>query len=89
MVEVPEAEETIRYNMPTFNIKGKYLIYFAGWKKHIAVYPFTNEMLREFKEASKYDSSGKGTIKFPHDQPLPLPLIKKIITFRLNEVVKE
>jgi uncharacterized protein YdhG (YjbR/CyaY superfamily) len=47
----PEAEETISYDIPTFTLGGSYLIYFAGWKKHIALYPVS--------AASCSTSSGK------------------------------
>ena len=74
----PTAEETISYGIPTFKLKGTYLIYFAGHKNHIGIYPVpTNE---EFKDDfSAYKTSGKGTIQFPLNKPLPVELIKKIV----------
>jgi uncharacterized protein YdhG (YjbR/CyaY superfamily) len=83
--EVPEVQETIRYKMPTFMLNGTYLIYFAAWKKHISLYPYTSAMEASFIEAAAYKTSGKGTIQFPIDQPLPLPLIRKIVRFRVKE----
>jgi uncharacterized protein YdhG (YjbR/CyaY superfamily) len=80
----PDAEETIRYNMPTFNLKGHYLVYFAGYKKHIGFYPAP--MGRdEFKEEIAPYESGKGTLQFPLDQPIPYKLITKIVKFRAKE----
>lgn len=38
----PGAEEKISYQMPTFTLKGDYLIYFAGYKKHVGLYPAPN-----------------------------------------------
>jgi uncharacterized protein YdhG (YjbR/CyaY superfamily) len=80
----PEAEETMSYKMPTFNLNGKYLIYFAGYKKHIGFYPapIGNEKFKE--EIAPYES-GKGTLKFPLDEPIPLKLIRKIVQFRVKE----
>lgn len=80
----PEAEETISYKIPTFNLKGKYLIYFAAYKKHIGLYPapIGNEKFKE--EMAPYES-GKGTLKFPLDQPIPFNLIQKIVKFRVKE----
>jgi uncharacterized protein YdhG (YjbR/CyaY superfamily) len=74
----PEAGEKISYGMPTFTLNGKYLIYFAGWKNHISIYPIPvgNEAFN--KEISQY-TAGKGTLKFPIDKPLPLKLIAKIV----------
>lgn len=82
---VPQAEETISYGMPTFKLNGHYLIYFAGYKKHIGLYPVpANNKLFE-KDFSAYKTSGKGTIQFPYDKPIPVDLIKKIVRYRLKE----
>ena len=81
---VTEAEETISYGMPTFKLNGTYLIYFAGYKNHIGIYPVPNN--KEFEEEfSSYKTSGKGTIQFPLDKPIPTNLIKKILEFRVAE----
>jgi uncharacterized protein YdhG (YjbR/CyaY superfamily) len=81
---VPEAEETISYKMPTFNLRGHYLVYFAAYKKHVGFYPapIGNE---EFKEKIAPYMSGKGTLQFPLDQPIPYKLITKIVKFRARE----
>lgn len=71
---VPEAGETISYNMPAFTLDGKYFIAFAGWKKHIAIYPIPSGDEAFNREAAKY-IAGKGTLQFPLDGPLPLELI--------------
>ena len=81
----PEAEETIRYNIPTFYLKGQYLIYFAAFKKHISLYPapIGNE---QFREAIAEYASGKGTLQFPQDKPIPYGLIARIVKFRAKEI---
>lgn len=84
---VPDAEETISYGMPAFNYNGKYLIYFAAYKRHIGVYPVPSGY-KEFEKAfSAYKTSGKGTVQFPLDKPIPVDLIVKIVQYRkkLNE----
>lgn len=80
----PEAEEGIKYRMPTFTLHGN-LVYFAAWKNHIGLYPITAAMEAELEELANYKTSGKGTIQFPFDQPLPLPLIRTIVAFRVKE----
>lgn len=82
----PDAEEAISYKMPTFNLKGNYLIYFAAYKKHIALYPAPvgNE---DFKEDISPYKSGKGTLQFPLDKPIPLHLIRKIVKYRVEEIL--
>lgn len=80
----PEAKETISYNIPTFTLNGKYLIYFAGWKHHISIYPIPTGSESFDKQVAKY-VEGKGTLKFPIDKPLPLKLIAKMVKLNLAE----
>jgi uncharacterized protein YdhG (YjbR/CyaY superfamily) len=80
----PTAGETISYQMPTFTLGGKHLVYFAGFKNHIGFYPFPSGVAA-FKEETKGYKTSKGTIQFPLDQPLPLDLIKKIVAYRVKE----
>ncbi|KAB8333669.1 hypothetical protein SD80_012100 [Scytonema tolypothrichoides VB-61278] len=81
---VPEAEEAIKYRMPTFVFHGN-LVYFAAWKKHIGLYPITSSMEASLPELAAYATSGRGTIKFPLSQPLPVSLIQNIVAFRVKE----
>jgi len=85
---VPEAVETISYGMPAFKLNGHYVVYFAAYKKHISIYPVPGENTVFEKEFAPYKTSGKGTVQFPPDKPLPLDLIKKIVQFNIkrNEV---
>jgi uncharacterized protein YdhG (YjbR/CyaY superfamily) len=78
--EVPEAEEAISYQIPTFKLKKKNLVHFAGFKNHIGFYP-TPKGIEEFEdELSKY-KQGKGSVQFPHNQELPLDLIRRMVRF--------
>jgi uncharacterized protein YdhG (YjbR/CyaY superfamily) len=84
---VPEAEEKISYQMPTFFLKGN-LVHFAAYKNHIGFYPAPTG-IEEFKEElARYEGS-KGAIRFPLDQPLPLELISRIVKFRVGENLKK
>jgi len=81
---VPEAEETISYRMPSFKLKGRVLVYFAAFRKHIGFYP---PAPREFKkEVSKYEGP-KGNLKFPTDEPIPYDLITRIVLFRKKAIL--
>ena len=80
----PKAEETISYGIPTFNLNGTYLIYFAGYKNHVSIYPAPRGK-DEFKEILSAYKGGKGTVQFPLDKPIPYDLITKIVKFRLKE----
>ena len=79
----PDAEEAIKYQMPTFVLKGN-LVHFAAFKRHIGFYPVPTG-IEEFKnELSAYEG-GKGSVKFPLDKPIPFALIGKIVKFRVKE----
>ena len=79
----PAAEEAIKYHMPTFTLKGN-LVFFAAFKKHIGFYPAPIGNAEFEQELSVY-GAGKGTVKFPLDQPIPFDLISKIVKFRAKE----
>lgn len=76
----PEAEETIKYQIPTFVLKGN-LVHFAAFKNHIGFYPAPQGM-EEFKEELAPYEAGKGTARFPLDQPIPYDLITRIVKYR-------
>jgi uncharacterized protein YdhG (YjbR/CyaY superfamily) len=80
----PEAGEKISYGIPTFTLNDTYLIYFAGWKNHVSIYPIPTGSEAFNKQVSKY-AEGKGTLKFPLDKPLPLKLISKIVRLKVAE----
>ena len=79
----PEAEEAIRYDIPTFILHGN-LVHFAAFKNHIGFYatPSGNEAFA--KELSTY-KGGKGSVQLPLDKPMPLDLIRRIVEYRVGE----
>lgn len=79
----PDAEEAISYNMPAFKYHG-ILVYFAAFKHHIGFYALPSGNAEFKKELSVY-KSGKGSVQFPLDKPIPYPLIKKIVKYRMKE----
>jgi uncharacterized protein YdhG (YjbR/CyaY superfamily) len=81
----PEAEEIISYGMPGFSDRGRYLVYFAAYKKYIGLYPVPRQTEEFERDFSIYKTSGKGTIQFPIDRPIPFDLITRIVNFRLKE----
>jgi uncharacterized protein YdhG (YjbR/CyaY superfamily) len=70
----PGTQEAISYGIPTLTLDGRYLIYFAGWKHHISVYPIPSGDDALQRDLAPYVAA-KGTLRFPHDQPIPLELI--------------
>ena len=79
----PDAEETIKYQIPTFTLNGN-LIHFAAFKNHIGLYPAPGG-IEQFKDALSVYEGGKGSVRFPLDQPIPFGLISKIVKFRVKK----
>jgi DNA-binding transcriptional MerR regulator/uncharacterized protein YdhG (YjbR/CyaY superfamily) len=84
LAEAPEATERIAYGMPTYTLK-KNLIHFAGYKKHIGIYPTPDGMDAFKDELSAYKNS-KGAVQFPLDQPMPWDLIRRIVKYRVTNM---
>ena len=80
----PDAEEAISYQIPTFKLNGRPLVYFAGYKKHVGLYPVPVGNAEFGGDLSPYQS-GKGTAKFPLNRPIPYDLISRIVEFRIRE----
>ncbi len=80
----PSAKEVISYGMPAFKYKGRVIIYFAGYKKHIGFYATPSGHAAFEKELSAY-KQGKGSVQFPLDKPVPLNLISRIVKFKVEQ----
>lgn len=83
----PYAQEGLKWGMPAFSYK-RILVTFAGFKKHIGFYPTPSAVTKFKKELSKYKTA-RGSIQFPLDKALPLPLIRKITIFRVKESIEK
>jgi len=83
----PQAEETIRYAIPTFTFNGN-LVHFAAYDKHIGFYPAPSG-IAAFKEDLAGFESAKGSVRFPLDRPLPFTIIQRIVRFRVAEQLKK
>ena len=82
---LPEAEEVISYDIPTFKIGGRAVIYYAGWKRHYSIYPVGDAVKKELAAELAELEVNKGTIKFPLDEPVPVDLIGRIARLRAAE----
>lgn len=77
---VPDLKECISWGMPTFRLKGKNLVHFAGNKHHLGFYPGT-EAIEHFKNKLTGFKSSKGSIQFPYNKPIPIDLIVEITCY--------
>jgi uncharacterized protein YdhG (YjbR/CyaY superfamily) len=75
---IPDGVETISYGIPTITLDGRYVVYFAGWRHHVSLYPIPDGDQALATELHPY-RSGKGTLRFPLDQPIPADLIRRVV----------
>ena len=83
----PGARESLKWGMPAFSYR-RILVTFAAFKHHIGFYPTPSAVKAFANELSKF-ATAKGSIQFPLENPLPLPLIRKITAFRVRESIEE
>src|ERR1700679_3697373 len=82
---LPGAEETISYNMPTYTLRGNFIIHFAAWKRHFSLYPASAKLIWSFKKELAAAALIKNTIRFSLAEPVPTALIERITKFRVKE----
>lgn len=80
----PDSRETISYAIPTFTLNKKNLVHFAAFKNHIGFYPAPTGAEAFKRELSAF-KTGKGSVQFPFDKPMPLDLITRIVKYRVEE----
>jgi len=85
--EAPQAEEAIRYRIPTFRLNGN-LVHFAAFRDHVSFFPTSSGVAAFREELAGYETS-KGTIRFPLDRPIPYDLVRRIVRFRVAETLKK
>jgi uncharacterized protein YdhG (YjbR/CyaY superfamily) len=81
----PDAVEGIAYGMPAYKVDGKPLVYFAGYDGHVGFYATPNGHEAFAEEFSRY-RQGKGSVRFPHTEPLPTDLVRRVVEFRVAAV---
>ena len=85
---VPDAEEAIRYGIPTFRLVGANLVHFGAFSGHIGFFP-TPSGIETFRDELSAYSLSKGTVRIPPDVPVPVDLIGRIAKFRAGEIRKK
>ncbi len=83
----PDAEEAIKYRMPTFTLNGN-LVHFAAFKNHIGFYPAPRG-IEEFKDELSVYKGAKGSVQFPLDRPVPFELVSRIVKFRVRNQLEK
>ena len=86
---VPNAKETISYGMPAFEIDGKVVAGFDGFKKHCSYFPHSGSVLEELEGIPEWCEVSKGTLKFPIGKKLPKSLVRKLISIRRRQIIEK
>jgi uncharacterized protein YdhG (YjbR/CyaY superfamily) len=76
---LPQAEETIGYQIPTYKLGGQYVVYFAGWKEHWSLYPVTEQVRAKLGSELESYKLSKGTVRFQLADPVPAKLVERIV----------
>lgn len=82
----PEATEAISYQMPAFKVHGRSLVSYAAFKDHCSLFPMSLKVIEDHKEELRPYFSGKGTLRFTAEKPIPAALVKKIVKARIEEI---
>jgi uncharacterized protein YdhG (YjbR/CyaY superfamily) len=82
---LPDAEEGISYGVPAFKIGGKTVAGFAAFKNHLSYLPHSGSVFLELREQLVGYSTSSGALRFGIDEPLPRPLVEKLIAERLRQ----
>lgn len=83
---VPQATETISYGMPALKVGGRYLVSYAGWKRHCSIYPMRDDVLARHVEALRGYATTKGSLHFGAAQPLPDAVLDDLMRARVAEL---
>ena len=86
---VPNAKETISYGMPAFEIDGKVVAGFDGFKNHCSYFPHSGSVLEELEGFPEWCEVSKGTLKFPIGKKLPKTLVRKLISVRRRQIIEK
>lgn len=81
----PEAQEAISYDMPALRLDGRFLVSWSAFKRHYSLFPASDVVVRELGDDIAPYLSGRGTIRFPADQPLPEDVITRVVATRVME----
>ena len=85
----PSAKPAFSYRIPAFSIDGRIVVWYAGWKEHVSLYPVTKAMQKAGGDSLARYRHAKGTLQFALDEPLPRTLIRRLIKARVAEMARD
>jgi uncharacterized protein YdhG (YjbR/CyaY superfamily) len=82
---LPEAEQGMSYGVPAFKVDGKTIAGFAAFKNHLSYLPHSGSVFPQLTDELAGYSTSSGALRFGVDQPLPAPLVERLIAVRLRQ----
>ena len=82
---LPEADQGISYGVPAFKVRGETIAGFAAFKNHLSYLPHSGSVFPQLQEELKGYTTSSGALRFGIDEPLPVPLVEKLIAVRLQQ----
>jgi uncharacterized protein YdhG (YjbR/CyaY superfamily) len=84
---LPEADQGLSYGLPAFKVRGKTIAGFAAFKNHLSYLPHSGSVFPQMTEELKGYATSSGALRFSIDEPLPAPLVEKLIAVRLRQAL--
>jgi uncharacterized protein YdhG (YjbR/CyaY superfamily) len=81
----PEATEAIAYDMPAFRRNGRFLVSYAAFRDHCSLFPASDAVMAELGDEVRPYFSGKGTLRFDAEDPIPASLVRRIVEILVRE----
>lgn len=85
----PEADETIAYGMPSFRLRGAYLVSYAAWKRHSTLYPVGDDLLTKYADQVRGYGRSKSSLHFTPAKPLPAALVEDVVRGRVAAIERD
>lgn len=82
----PGAVDAWSYSIPALRLGERILVWYAGWKEHVSLYPIGPGILKALGIDGKRYKVSKGTIRFPLERPIPVGLVKRLVKARSAEL---
>ena len=82
----PDAVEAVSYSMPAFKLGKRVLVYYAAFSDHLSLFPASGSVMEKLGPELQAHFTGRGTLQFTPDRPLPRDVVLQIVDIRRQEI---